>query len=272
MSNLSISQAWDEAVHVLTHDGKLVTSVALGLIVLPQTVSGAVGPPPALSGVNPPDWMPIVALIVAVLGIAGQIAIARLALGPSTSVGEAIAHGFRRVVPALLAFFLCAVVLAVVLAPVVMLMAGADGLKSLATNQPTPKAGGAIIVAIIMCMLAIPRFQMLVPTAAGEEGGPIRLLQRSWQMSAGHYFKLLGFLVLILVAAGVVLLAGQIIVVILAKALFGTIHPFTLGALLAGLLMAIASAAFAAVSTVILARIYVQLSGRGAASVPKSGT
>ena len=110
--------------------------------------------------------------------------------------------------------------------------------------------------------LAAPRFQLVVPTAAAEEGGPIRLLQRSWRMTEGSYLKLLGFLALVLIAAVVVLFTGQIIVGLVAKAMFGTVHPYSLGALLAGLLTAMISAAFAAVSTVILARIYVQLSGR----------
>ena len=272
MSNLSISKAWEEAARVLTRDSKLITSVALALIVLPQTVSGVIAPPPALSGAAPPDWTKIVAILVAVLGVTGQIAIARLALGPSTSVGEAIQHGFRRVAPAFLAIIIFGLLLAVVLLPVMLLMAGAGGLKSLTTAQPTPAAAGAVLVVMLLCLFAAPRFQLVVAAAAAESGGPIRLLQRSWQMTEGSYLKLLGFLLLILIAAIVVLFSAQVIALILAKSVFGTVHAFSLGALVAGLLTAIASAAFASVSTVILARIYVQLSGRGVASVPKSGT
>ena len=273
MSSLSISKAWDEAARILTRDGKLVSSVALALIVLPQTVSGVIAPPPNLSGAAPPGWIPFAALLVAMLGVTGQIAIARLALGPSTSVGEAIAHGFRRVGPAFVALILFGIALAVLLTPVVLLMAGSAGLKSIAANQPTPAAAGAIFAVLILCLFAAPRFQLIVPTAAAEDGGPIRLLQRSWHMTEGSYLKLLGFLLLILVVAVVVVLfVGQVIVGLLAKTLFGTVDPFSLGALVAGLLTAAVSATFASVSTVILARIYIQLSGRGPASVPKSGT
>ncbi|MFL6728760.1 MAG: hypothetical protein ACJ8E3_05905 [Sphingomicrobium sp.] len=272
MSNLSISRAWDEAKHVLAHDGKLITSVALALIVLPQTVSGVIAPPATLSGANPPSWMPFVAILVAILGITGQVAVARLALGPSTSVGESIQHGFRRVVPAFLALLVLFLALVVVLLPIMLAMAGPEGLKSVTTETPTPAAAGALLLVVFLCLLAAPRFQLVVPTAAAEEGGPIRLLQRSWRMTEGSYLKLLGFLALVLIAAVVVLFTGQIIVGLVAKAMFGTVHPYSLGALLAGLLTAMISAAFAAVSTVILARIYVQLAGRGGASVPSSGT
>jgi len=162
--------------------------------------------------------------------------------------------------------------LVVILLPIMVAMAGAEGLKSITTEQPTPAAAGALMIVVLLCVFAAPRFQLVVPTAAAEDGGPIRLLQRSWRMSEGSYLKLLGFLALVLVAAVVVLFTGQVIVVLVMKAMFGTLHPYSVGALLAGLLTAALSAAFAAVFTVMLARIYVQLSGRGTASVPSSGT
>jgi len=271
MSKLSISKAWDETTHILAQDGKLVTSVALALIVLPQAISGVIAPPPTLSGANPPSWMPLVVLAVGILSITGEIAIMRLALG-RTSVGEAIAHGGRRVGPAFLALFLVVVALAIVLVPVMVLMAGSGGFESLADDQPTAAALRAVFIVFVMCLFAAPRFQLLIPAAAGESGGPIHLIRRGWQLADGVYWKLFGFLVLtLLVAVMVVLFVGQIMVGILVRATFGTIHPFSIGALVAALLTSAVSAAFAATFSVILARIYVQLSGRKA-SVPSSGT
>ena len=271
MSTLSISKAWDETTHILAHDGKLITSVALALIVLPQAISGVIAPPPTLSGANPPSWMPLVMLVVGILGITGEIAIMRLALG-RTSVGEAITHGARRVGPAFAALVLVVLALAIVLVPVMVIMAGSGGLESITTDQPTPAAGKAVLVVLIMCLFAAPRFQLLIPAAAGESGGPIHLIKRGWQLADGVYWKLFGFLVLtLLVAVMVVLFVGQIMVGILVRTMLGTIHPFSIGALVAALLTSIVSAAFAATFSVILARIYVQLSGRKA-SVPSSGT
>lgn len=271
MSKLSISKAWEETTHVLGHDGKLITSVALALLVLPQTVSGLIAPPPSLSGANPPSWMPAVMLIVGILSIAGEIAIIRLALG-RTSVGEAIEHGARRVIPTFAALVLIVLALGVVLIPVMIFIAGSAGLQSLATSSPSPDAGKAVLVALIMCLFAAPRFQLMIPTAAGEAGGPIHLIRRGWVLADGAYWRLFGFLVLTLIAAIVVVLfVGQIMVGILVRTMFGTVHPFSVGALIAALLTSIVSAAFAATFSVILARIYVQLSGRKA-SVPSSGT
>src|ERR1700752_2891458 len=121
MSKLSISKAWEETTRVLAHDGKLISSVALAMIVLPQTIAGVIAPPPTLSGANPPSWMVVVTIAVAIFRIARRIAIMRLALG-RTSVAEAIAHGGRRVLPAFAALLLLVLALAAILVPLMLLM------------------------------------------------------------------------------------------------------------------------------------------------------
>jgi hypothetical protein len=275
VSRFSISTAWDETRGVFARDGKLISSVALALILLPQTVSGLIAPPASLSGANPPGWMPLVALAVALLGLIGQIAIARLALGPSTSVGEAISHGARRVLPAFAALLLFGMTLALVLLPLMFLIAGGTELRSLMASDPSPRAVQALMVAVVVGFLVAPRFQLVVPTSAAERGGPIRLLQRSWALTNGSYFKLLGFLLLLFILAIVlVLFVGQMMAGILAKALFGTVTPLSVGALIAALVTAIAATAFSVMVSVMLARIYLQLAGRGEAEtgVPRSGT
>src|SRR5215212_11886131 len=105
MAALSISQAWDETREVLARDGRLIGAVALALVLLPETVSGVIAPPAA----QPPSWMPLVQILVLLAGIVAQIAIIRLALGPATSVGEAISHGLKRLLPAFAAILILAI-------------------------------------------------------------------------------------------------------------------------------------------------------------------
>ena len=40
MRRLSISRAWEETKSVIARDGRLLVSVALALVVLPQTIMG----------------------------------------------------------------------------------------------------------------------------------------------------------------------------------------------------------------------------------------
>jgi hypothetical protein len=105
--------------------------------------------------------------------------------------------------------------------------------------------------------------QLAIPVAATEQGGPIRLLSRSWQLSRGSYLRLLGFAILVFVSVGIVGLAVGSVGGSLIRIALGPPNAGTLSALLIGLIGGLVQAAFTVVSAVMLARIYVQLAGRG---------
>ena len=90
MSSLSIGKAWDEAKAALLANRKLIVPVALGLILLPAVVVSMVEPrvPP---GEQPPagPWM-LIALLMVIVMVIGQLAIVLLVNGWRGSVGEAI--------------------------------------------------------------------------------------------------------------------------------------------------------------------------------------
>jgi hypothetical protein len=259
MSNLSIGRAWDEARQILARDGRLITSISLALILVPQALAGVVAPPPNLSGIDPPAWMPLITLVVLVAGIIGQIAIIRLALGPTASVGDAINHGIRRLLPALAALLLFGIGLALVLTPLFMLIAGGDALQGMLAGRSSPRAGGALLLILLLIIVISARFQLILPVAAAEPGGPIHVLKRNWQITAGHYWKLLGFIALVLVTAVIVLLTAQLLGGLIAKLAVGEVQPFSLSALIVALIAAAAQTAVTTVLSTLLARIYVQL-------------
>src|SRR4051794_22463203 len=195
MTTLSISQAWDETKDVLARDGRLIGTVALAAVLLPEAIAGVVAPPPNLSGQQPPSWMPVLTIVIAVAGIVGQIAVTRLALGPATSVSEAIMHGIKRMLPAFAAILLFALPLVIILAIVLAVVGGPTALEAMrAGGTPDPKISSAILLFVVIALALWVRFQMLLPVATAEKGGPIHILRRSWALSAGHYWRLLGFL------------------------------------------------------------------------------
>lgn len=270
MTTLSISKAWDETKDVLARDGRLIGAVALAAVLLPQAIAGVIAPPPNLSGEQPPSWMPALTMLIALAGIIGQIAVTRLAIGPATSVGEAIMHGLRRLLPAFAAILLFALPLVVALAIVLAVVGGPAAIETMrAGGTPDPSIGTAILLFIVIAVAVSVRFQMIIPVATAEKGGPVHILRRSWQLSAGHYWRLLGFLLLVCVVALVILLLAQIVGGLLAQALFGEARPLSVAALLVALITGLAQTAFAVVAATMLARIYVQLAGRTGAT---SGT
>jgi hypothetical protein len=273
MAKLSISRAWEETQDVLARDGRLLASVALALVLLPEVVANVLVPPATLSGEQPPSWVPILSILVAVAGLIGQIAVVRLALGPATSVGQAISHGVRRFFPGLGAVILFGFPLAFFLGLLFAAISGPAALEALRSGTADPAAGRTLLLLLILGLLISVRFQLVMPVTTAESGGPIHILRRSWSLTRGHYLRLLGFLVAIIITAIIVLLATQILGGILARGVFGDVKPLSVSALVLALITGIVQTAFVVVVSTLLARIYAQLAGGYAAqaSVPSSG-
>ena len=269
MASLSISKAWDESKAVLARDGRLIWTVALALLFLPQAISGTVAPPANLSDEVAPAWSGLVVLAALLVSIAGQLAIVRLAVGPTTSVGEAIRHGGRRFLPAFAAFFTFLCGMALLLVPLIVTLGLTDMIRSSA--PPPPSALGKVLILVLLAFFLSVKFLLVTPVASAERVGPIGILKRSWELTGGHYGRLLGFVLLATIAALVALIAAQLVGTIFAKLFADSINPLSAGALVLALFTGGAQAGLSAAFTVMLARIYVQAAGTGPqASVPST--
>jgi hypothetical protein len=270
MAKLSISKAWEETSDIVSRDGRLITTVALALIALPQLIVGIAAPPAAVqSGLGL-----LLSIVAALIALLGQMALVRLAIGPSTSVGESIAHAARRYPSAIGAFLLILCAFAVVIVPLTAVLMSTGLLQMPAEGDPpTPSFLRYIFALLILGLLIGVKFLMVTPVATTEPVGPLTIIKRSWSLTKDRYWPLLGFELLLVVTAFILLLAAQIVGGILARAIGGDVSPFTLGALIQALFVSIAQAGFTVLIAVMLARIYVQLSGksRSRAGVPKTG-
>jgi hypothetical protein len=214
-----------------------------------------------------------VALVVLLLLMVGQLAMVRLAIGPSVSVAEAIVHGARRFPYYLLTMLIVAAILcaaAIVLA-VLLAAAGMPMDETQMASSPV-FAVGMLIFLLGYCFLWVRILAMAAAVAGAEAVGPIEIVRRSWALSTGHFWRLFGFLLLFLVGAMIAVLAVESVAALVARLLLGPVEPLSVAALLVSLVSAIANAVVVTVLTVMLARIYVQLSGRESldVSVPSS--
>lgn len=262
MANLSISKAWDETRETVARDGGLLTTIALAVFVLPGVISDIVTPAaPAGQLPKPGLWM-VLAGIALVIALAGQLAVIRLAIGSRLTVGEAIGHGARRV-PAYLAATLIWVVPFSIIA---VLLVGSSGGQMQAMSPAA--ALGLVLLFFIGLFFAI-RMLMSSSVASAEAVGPVAILQRSWQLTSGHWFRLFGFFLVFLIGAIVAILALAAVSGVVAQLAFGGVEPFSVGALFVALVVQLASAIVSVLLMVMLARIYVQLAGDG---VPTTGS
>jgi hypothetical protein len=256
MAVLSISNAWEETKARIASDGRLLAIVAAALIVLPQTVLGLAAQQMVATGSRA---ILIVFALALLIGLIAQVALIRLSIDPAATVGEAIGRGVKRM-PAALGSFVIVLAGLFLFMIVITLLLGAAGLV------PAPGAGHsppAIVIGLLLVLAALiyAVFQLAVPVAAAESGGPIHLLARSWTLARSAYWRLLAFIVLIFIGLVFVLLAGQFGIGSIVVSLLGPADPWSLSALVIELVIALIQASFTVVLAVMLARIYVQLAG-----------
>jgi hypothetical protein len=261
VAGLSISKAWDETRAVLARDGRLIASVALALIALPTAVSGLVDP--TGMGNAGPLWIDAIVLIASLAALAGQLALIRLALGPSIAVGEAIAHGLRRMPVYLLSAILIVIALMVIAIPFAVALSLLGVPLDAKTLPATPNVILVLVLFVAVVFYLGVRMLMSAPVASAQDAGPIAIIQRSWAMTAGHWWRLFGFLILFFIGAVVALLAVSAAAGALAALFLGAIEPMSASALLVALVEALANAAITGLFAVMLARIYAQLAGSG---------
>ena len=257
MSKVSLSRAWDETRAFLTAERRIVAAVALALIALPAAVVSILAPQETASGATDLG-MGLPVLLLALVTMIGQLAIARLALGFEGPVGGAIALAFRRL-PILFAAVLLVVFPFVVALMAIFAGAGIDPEAPAGATAARPAVTLLMIPVVAAFIWAAVRMMLATPAAADQTGGPIHLLKTSFHLTRGNFWRLFAFVLLIGIAFFAVVIAVQAVVGGLFLALLGPRDPMSLTALLLGLIEGILQAAFATLYVAMLSRVYRQL-------------
>lgn len=260
MANLSITTAWNESVEFVRREAGLVLPIAFLLMALPGALMQILMQPESPTQLPEAGlWMLI--LPIGILGsFVGSIAITWLALRPGSSVGESLQVGLRRFIMLFLSYLLITIACVIVMIPLVMLFAG--GLAT--SDDPVAIVGASLAVVAIIVVIAIavaPKLILMTPVATAEDVGPIRIITRSWQLSDGHYWKLLGFLILFAVAAIVVFMVVGIFFGILIAIAAGPPEPRSTSMIVITIISALIQSVVTAMFVTVTARIYHQLTG-----------
>jgi hypothetical protein len=262
MATLSITKAWNETVEFVRREAGLLFPIAFMLIALPGGILQLFAPGPGASQAEQVRAVLMLipfGVVAGVIGLIGTIALSFLALRPGNSVGEALQVGARRFIMLFAAWLLISLAAAVALIPLVLLLGifGENG-------EPATVAGTVVLLLLLYLVVFIAlwvRLMLMPPVAAVESVGPIEIIRRSWNLTAGHFWKLLGFVLLLVLAAIVVLLAATVIAGILIFLIAGPPAPGSASMIVLMLVTAVLQSVFTILFTTVSARIYVQLSG-----------
>lgn len=176
-------------------------------------------------------------LIGAIIQAAGQFAALRMGLSGDDDYGSAVIYGLTAAVVSLLFWMVVMMVVAVFLG--VILAALGVGAGTLAGGSVSRGAVGMVGVFLLVLLLIIPvllwlaaRLWVIQPAMAdARSANPLFGIAQSWRLTGAHQWSLLGYLILIIIAAFVVFgILGMV------AGMMGTVFGDGTGAVLAALI------------------------------------
>lgn len=258
MATMSIGKAWEEAVAFVSRESSLLFPVALLFVALPGLILQEMTPPElakwSMTQSTMPDvpvsfWLGML-LAVIIIGF-GSLTLFALALRPGISVGEALHLSFARL-PVLLG---ATVMVVGILAAAVVATAIIAVVLSLVA-RPVGAAFGALlgVALVLLAIFGSVRLLLLNPVVIDGSQGVIASLRHGWALTRGHFWRLLGF-ILILTLLSVIVRAA-------AQAIFGVVGGLIAGPagarLTGGVAAAVVSTVVQVYMLVMLARLYRQ--------------
>ena len=245
---------------MLARDGRLLWPLGLAFMAFPGLVAGQFVPASPAAAEEASGAALLVLLASLLLTFTGQLAIQWLALRSGERVGDAIRRGARAAPRLFLALLLVSLPLAFLVTP--FLTVASRG------GAAAAGAGLAITMVLVGSLFLLVRLLLSSPVSVAERLGSIAMLRRSWQLTCGNTLRLYGFvllflLLLIIVSAAVTAVLGSIVVLVAGRP-----EPWSVSAVLIGLVGQAAQLLVAVPFTVMLARLYAQSAGSAAPTVP----
>jgi hypothetical protein len=260
MATLSIGKAWEESVAFVARENALLLPVALLFLALPSlaleqmiptelTAWLQAGGKGAMPAVSLAFW--IGALLSIVVMWFGSLTLFALALRPGISVGEAMRLGIARL-PVLIGTALAII-------GGIMAVALVGGVIVTAIALVSKPLGGLLVGLLSVMMLAAGLFGsvrmiLLNPVVIDGMMGVRGAIFQAWQLTRGHFWRLLVFMVVMMLLLTIVSGAAQ--------AVFGLLGGMVAGAAIGALAGAIAAALVQTVvqlyMLVMIARLYRQ--------------
>ena len=269
MATLSISRAWEEGAAFAAREFRLLFPIAFLSSVVPQLLLSVFIPPEdsvemyqlaslvQRSGIGTFILLALaIGLLLFLIQTFGNLAVSYLTLRPGTSVGESFAVAGRRILAVFAAFLLVGLVLTVVLIPLFLLLGSGPGAEN---------SGGILLLTVLFMVAAFvigARLLLLVPAGAGERLGPIALIARSWNLTRGYFWRLLGSILLFGIISSIALAAISLIAGLLVMATVGNPLTDRTAMFVQDLIISVPSCIVTIFLVTFIARIYAQLSGR----------
>ncbi|MEG3123695.1 hypothetical protein [Sphingomonas sp. GB1N7] len=269
---VNMGNVWDRATEFLSDQISAILPIAVLAMVLPSTVSAIIAPLGAAGGLAA---LPInlLSLALTLVTVWAQLAIVALALDRIAGRGMAMQVAFRRLLPfiGIMAVLLVAFVIVMLPIPFVLAGYGMDIQAAMASgaqvNIPPAAAGIISIYTIVLVPVLIfvgARLALLTPVVVYERRG-LGSIGRSFALTRGLVWKIIGMLILYAIVAGVAILATRTVFGSVLRLALGGEGLITPAGVLTALIVAIVQAVFVLLACAFTAKLYLAVrDARGA--------
>ncbi|MDB5709500.1 MAG: hypothetical protein JWL96_1570 [Sphingomonas bacterium] len=261
-----IGSVWDRTVEFISDNLSAVVPIALMGIFVPLSIYTSLAP--LASSVAPAERSVIygVMIVLGLWSLWGKLAITALALDPHAGRAGATQMAGRRLLPAIGISLGLLAILLLATAPVgiALQLAGFDFAAAASGHAALPGDGVrdfivlyALLLGTIVLWIAA-RLSVLLPTIVMERRG-LGALRRSFRLTRGFTWKILGVVLLYVIVAFVAEKATQFVFGTILGLLFGNESPVSLATILTSILVGVVATGFTVLAAAFCAKLYLAL-------------
>lgn len=263
-----MGDVWDRTTQVLSGRAGALAGIGALTLFLPLVVTlliALVMPPVAPSTAI---VTLVLLLVVAVLGVLGALAMLALASDPATTRADAWRQARQRLLPAIGVSAVLVAIAAIALLPVIVVVwqAKIDMASLAGTGAAAVATGTKSFLAIyylayfIFLFWAFARLAPLNAVVLHERLG-LGAIRRSFALTRGHTWRLIGVILLYAIVLTIVRLAVQSVIGVVFRLALGP-QQIPLAMLFAGVAGAVVTTAFTVIAVTFTAQLYVALAAR----------
>lgn len=266
---VTMGNVWDRATEFLSDTSSAVVRIALLGIFLPTAVSAIITPLGAQSagaGTVATVAVPLISLVLNLVALWGQLAIAALAIDPSAGRQAAIERATQRILPMIgvSLLLLLGFTLLVLPIPIVLAAAGYDLVAAMSGVQVEVPMGAASVVALYVLVL-IPvllfiaaRMALLTPVIVAERLG-IGAIRRSFDLTRGLVWKIIGVMLLYGIVVGVASLAANTVFGSILQLIAGGEGAISVATVVTALIVSAVQTGFVVLAAAFVAKLYLMV-------------
>lgn len=259
---VKMGTVWDRTIEFISDNLGAVTIIALLLLFVPNSLSGALAPLMETATPGTQGGLFVATIVVAIVTLLGQLALVALVFDPARGVG-AIGDGARRLLPTIGVSLVLLIPIGLVFGIAAMVIFSANGvdLTAMPDMESLPPAAVLqmalfFIVSMVVLLWLFARLSVLLPVIVAERLG-LGAIGRSWRLTSGHTWRIIGMFVLFIVVVIVASMAvAGVFGTVLALILGAGDGPLSMAVVITAILGALVQTVFTVIYTVFLARLY----------------